>query len=171
MSNCRRKSASVESHEIDGRPCSRVKPPFADPIAPPEADGDGVASGCLMLDKPEAEGLISAKKQIIKGKNMSEHTVVGVVSGDSFVVSPDWSREGIAGSLVRPIGLIAPELGTEEGDLAKERLADLILNQKVEIKETIDFDRGRLICNVLYQGDRLVHRLRPRLMYPAAERV
>jgi len=81
---------------------------------------------------------------------MSEHTVVSVVSGDSFEVSPDWSRRGITGSLVRPIGLVAPELGTEEGDLAKERLSALILNRKVELKETIDFRRGRLICNVLF---------------------
>jgi len=90
---------------------------------------------------------------------MSEHTVVSVVDGDSFEVSPDWSREGVTGSLVRPIGLLAPELGTEEGDLAKERLTNLILNQKVELKETIDFRKGRLICNVLYRGERLKYQL------------
>jgi len=90
---------------------------------------------------------------------MSEHTVVSVLNGDSFEVSPDWSRRGMTGSLVRPIGLVAADLGTEEGDLAKERLTNLILNQKVELKETIDFRKGRLICNVLYRGDRLVHQL------------
>lgn len=83
---------------------------------------------------------------------MSVHTVVKIVDGDTFEVSPGWSRHGVTGYWVRPAGLIAPELGTDEGDVARERLTELILNQEVELKENLYLDRGRLICNVLYQG-------------------
>jgi len=72
---------------------------------------------------------------------MSVHTVVNVVDRDTFEVSPGWSRHGVTGSRVRPAGRIAPELGADEGDIARKRLTELILNQEVELKENLYLDR------------------------------
>jgi len=90
---------------------------------------------------------------------MSEHTVVRVIDGDTLDVSPEWSREGATGSRVRLAGFDAPELGAKGAATAKERLSSLVLHEKVELGEALNFDRGRLICNVYRRGQNLVTHL------------
>jgi len=92
-------------------------------------------------------------------KVMSEHTVVGVVDGNTLDVIPDWSRDGASGSRVRLAGFDARELGAKGAATAKERLSSLVLHEKVELGEALDFDRGRLICNVYRRGYNLVTHL------------
>lgn len=43
---------------------------------------------------------------------MSEFTVVNVVDGDTFDVSPNWKWSGETGSRVRPTGFDAVEIGS-----------------------------------------------------------
>ena len=86
---------------------------------------------------------------------MSEFTVVNVVDGDSFDVSPNWKWGGETGSRVRPTGFDAAEIGSRGGQSAKERLTRLVLNQTVDLKKAYHIDRGRLVCDVFFRGRNL----------------
>ena len=86
---------------------------------------------------------------------MSEFTVVSVVDGDTFDVSPNWKWGGETGSRARPTGFDAAEIGSRGGQSAKERLTRLILNQTVDLKKAYRVDRGRLVCDVFFGGRHL----------------
>ena len=51
---------------------------------------------------------------------------------------------------VRPMGFNDAELGSRDGQSAKEQLACLVLNQRGNLRETYRVDRGRLICDVFF---------------------
>ena len=86
---------------------------------------------------------------------MAEFSVIQVIDGDTFDVSPQWRWEGQTGSRVRAAGYDAPELGTFGGQAAKEKLERLILGRKVELGAAYRVDRGRLVCEVYFQGKNL----------------
>jgi len=90
---------------------------------------------------------------------MSQHIVKKVLDGNTFEVAPIWLYNGRKGTVVRLDGLISAESGTTGGDLAKERLASLILNQKVELGGSFAFDRGRLVCDVYLKDRSLLDQL------------
>lgn len=90
---------------------------------------------------------------------MSEHIVVSIFNGDTFGVRPEWSRDGQTGSLVRPAGFAAAELGTADGEFEKELLAHLLLNQSVQPGSTRGMEDGHLICNVFYKGHNVAEHL------------
>jgi endonuclease YncB( thermonuclease family) len=81
--------------------------------------------------------------------------VTNIVDGDTFDVSPGWRWEGQTGNRVRPTGFDAPEMGTFAGDQAKQKLARILYGQTVEIGSAHRVDRGRLVCDVFYQGKKL----------------
>ena len=83
---------------------------------------------------------------------MSEFTVVKVVDGDTFDVSPNWKWSGETGSRVRPTGFDAAEIGSRGGQSAKEKLVRLVLNKRVDLRKAYRVDRGRLVCDVFFQG-------------------
>lgn len=86
---------------------------------------------------------------------MASFTVSKIIDGDTFVVSPGWKWNGETGDRVRPTGYDAPELGTPGGSAAKQRLAQLIRNQQVELGNVATIDRGRLVCDVFINGRKL----------------
>lgn len=86
---------------------------------------------------------------------MPEVTVVKIVDGDTFEVSPNWNLNGESGSRVRPTGYDAPEMKSPGGPAAKRKLAGLILNQKVALKNYHRIDHGRLVCDVFFKGRNL----------------
>ena len=81
--------------------------------------------------------------------------VHNVVDGDTFDVSPQWQWNGTSGCRVRPAGYDAPELNAPGGPAAKNRLSKLILNKEVELRKDHKVDRGRLVCEVYYNGRNL----------------
>lgn len=85
-------------------------------------------------------------------KAFTHHEVAQVIDGDTFDVSPPWSRRDQTGQRVRPAGYDAPELHTDEGKKAKRKLETLILGKTVSLGPALSFDRGRLVCKVIYQG-------------------
>jgi len=87
---------------------------------------------------------------------MSQHTVVNVIDGDTFDVNPEWIRNGEKGGRVRIANMDAPEEGQSGYQAAKDRLTDLILNKQVTLGPALNFDRGRLVCEVYHQGKSLV---------------
>jgi len=86
---------------------------------------------------------------------MADFRVVHIVDGDTFDVSPGWQWEGHAGARVRPAGYNAPELHEPGGQAAKEKLARLLLNQTVTLGPAHRLDRGRVVCEVHFQGRNL----------------
>ena len=74
-----------------------------------------------------------------------------VVDGDTFDVSPDWKWNGETGPRVRPTDFDAAEIGSRDGQSAKDILACLVLNQRMDLREAYRVDRGRLICNIFFQ--------------------
>jgi endonuclease YncB( thermonuclease family) len=68
-----------------------------------------------------------------KGLVMAEFTVVSIIDGDTFDVSPGWTWEGQSGTRVRPTGFDAPEIATRGGAGAKAQLSQLILRQRVKL--------------------------------------
>lgn len=86
---------------------------------------------------------------------MSSFKVINVIDGDTFDVTPKWKWNSQTGNRVRPTGYDAPELHEPGGQAAKEKLKRLILNQEVDLREAHTIDRGRLVCDVYYNGRNL----------------
>ena len=90
-----------------------------------------------------------------QGGNMATFTVISIVDGDTFDVSPEWKWNGQTGNRVRPTGYDAPELYAYGGQAAREKLSQLILNQKVELGSAYKIDHGRLVCDVFFNNHNL----------------
>jgi len=86
---------------------------------------------------------------------MSNFRVTEIVDGDTFDVTPRWQWNGQTGSRIRPAGYDAPELTGLRGYAAKTRLARLVLGQEVDLRAAHTIDRGRLVCEVYFQGKNL----------------
>ncbi len=86
---------------------------------------------------------------------MAMFTVSAIIDGDTFEVSGGWKWQGHEGNSVRPTGYDAPELNTKAGLQAKAKLSALILGKQVELGSVKTIDRGRLVCDVFYNGHRL----------------
>lgn len=86
---------------------------------------------------------------------MAKFTVIGIVDGDTFDVSPQWLWNDQTGSRIRPAGYDAPELNTLAGQIAKGKLSRLIAGKLVELGSAYRIDRGRLVCDVLFNGKKL----------------
>ncbi|MBL7068807.1 MAG: thermonuclease family protein [Candidatus Omnitrophica bacterium] len=82
--------------------------------------------------------------------------VTRIIDGDTFEVSPNWKFEGQTGNVVRPRGHDAPEWGQPGYQEAKDKLASLILGKEVELKNPIGLTYDRLLCDVYYNGKRLI---------------
>jgi len=82
--------------------------------------------------------------------------VVNVVDGDTFDVA-SWTWEGQTGCRVRPTGYDAPELPSSAGQAAKRKLTELVLGREVELRQAYRVDRGRLVCDVYFNGVYLAH--------------
>lgn len=83
---------------------------------------------------------------------MSEFTVINIIDGDTFDVSPQWQWHGESGTRVRPTGYDAPELHATGGQAAKDKLSRLIMGQKISLGTAYRVDRGRLVCDVYFRG-------------------
>ena len=82
---------------------------------------------------------------------METFTVVAVIDGNTFEVSPKWEFEDKTGNLVEVKGYTAPKSG--KGAMAVEqRLSGLIHNKKVELLSPEGIEHDRLICEVHYHG-------------------
>jgi len=77
-----------------------------------------------------------------------------VVDGETFDV-PGWKWNGNQGTRVRPTGYDAPELGTIAGAAARRKLTQLIHGKQVELGSAHTVDRGRLVCDVYFNGRNL----------------
>jgi len=86
---------------------------------------------------------------------MAEFSVVTIIDGDTFDVSPQWRWNDQDGSRVRPTGYDAPELQSYGGQAAKEKLTRLILGENVDLRSAHRIDRGRLVCDVYFKGNNL----------------
>jgi endonuclease YncB( thermonuclease family) len=86
---------------------------------------------------------------------MNKFKVSSVVDGDTFDVASGWEWGKERGSRVRPTGYDAPELGTYEGERAKQKLQNLIGGKEVELGDAKTIDRGRLVCDVFFNGRNL----------------
>ena len=83
---------------------------------------------------------------------MATFTVTAIIDGDTFDVSPQWQWNGATGERVRPAGYDAPELHANGGQAAKNKLANLIKGQPVELRTAHKVDRGRLVCEVYFKN-------------------
>jgi endonuclease YncB( thermonuclease family) len=90
-----------------------------------------------------------------KGAAMSAFTVISVIDGDTFDVSPRWQWNSQTGTRIRPAGYDAPELGTYGGQAAKDKLSRLIYTQQVDLQTAHKVDRGRLVCEVFFRNKNL----------------
>lgn len=86
---------------------------------------------------------------------MPGFTVISIIDGDTFEVSPSWKWNGETGSRVRPAGYNAPELQMSGGQTVKDKLFRLIQGEQVELGTAHRIDRGRLVCEVFFRGGNL----------------
>jgi len=84
-----------------------------------------------------------------------KYTVISVIDGDTFTVSPNWYWNGNTGDTVRPNGYDAPEKGEPGYEEAKRKLENLIKGKQVTLGEGIKLTYGRLLCDVFYNGKNL----------------
>jgi len=85
---------------------------------------------------------------------MEKFTVTEVIDGDTFSVT-FWRWQGQEGQRVRPTGYDAPEITEPGGQAARDKLSRLILGKAVELGNAYKVDRGRLVCDVHFQGRNL----------------
>lgn len=86
---------------------------------------------------------------------MGTFTVSAIIDGDTFEVKGGWKWNGETGSRVRPTGYDAAELRACGGQTAKDKLQRLILGKEVELRQAHTIDRGRLVCDVFFNGHNL----------------
>jgi endonuclease YncB( thermonuclease family) len=86
---------------------------------------------------------------------MAQFTVSSIIDGDTFEVSGGWKWNGETGTRVRPTGYDAAELRAYGGQSAKDKLQRLILGKQVDLRTAHRVDRGRLVCDVYFQGRNL----------------
>ena len=97
------------------------------------------------------------KEYIIHGhvKRIMKTKVTEVIDGDTFKVSPRWKWNGEVGDLVRPTGYDTPEKGSPKYTELTNKLKRLILGKIVELKTVYKIDKGRLVCDVYFNGKNL----------------
>lgn len=83
---------------------------------------------------------------------MVNYKVTEVVDGDTFKVSPKWQDSGYTGDTVRPTGYNTPERGERGYEAATKKLMDLILGKNVQLGKAVNFDHGRIVCKVTFEG-------------------
>jgi endonuclease YncB( thermonuclease family) len=83
---------------------------------------------------------------------MAMFTVDTIIDGDTFEVRGGWKWNGEMGTRVRPTGYDAAELHAYGGQAAKDKLQQLILGKQVDLRTAHRVDRGRLVCDVFFQG-------------------
>jgi endonuclease YncB( thermonuclease family) len=86
---------------------------------------------------------------------MANFKVNQIIDGDTFDVTPGWKWNNQTGDRVRPTGYDAPELDQPGGPAAKRKLEQLILGKQVELRNPATIDRGRLVCDVYFNGRKL----------------
>lgn len=87
---------------------------------------------------------------------MGEFTVSKIIDGDTFEVEQGWKWHDKQGDTIRPTGYDTPERRKPSYQEAKQKLSDLILNKKVDIKNYRTVDKwGRLVADVFYQDKNL----------------
>lgn len=87
---------------------------------------------------------------------MAEFTVCEIIDGDTFNVKNGWKWGDKTGETVRPTGYDTPEKGEPGYEEAKKKLSNLILNEKVDIKDVKTIDKyGRLVADVYFNGKNL----------------
>ncbi len=97
------------------------------------------------------------KEYIIRGrvKKTMKAKVIEVIDGDTFKISPRWEWNGQKGDLVRPTGYDTPEKGSPKYIQLTNKLKALILGKLIELKTGYKIDRGRLVCDVYFNGKHL----------------
>lgn len=93
---------------------------------------------------------------------MHSFQVTHIIDGDTFDVSPGWTWSGQSGTRVRPTGYDAAEIDSRGGQSAKTKLANLILGRVVGLGNAYKVDRGRLVCDVYFNGHNLADYFRSR---------
>ena len=86
---------------------------------------------------------------------MAFFKVSAIIDGDTFEVSGGWEWNGQTGTRIRPTGYDAAELRAYGGQSAKDRLQRLILGKQVNLGSAYRVDRGRLVCDVYFNGKNL----------------
>lgn len=81
---------------------------------------------------------------------MTSFTVIKIIDGDSFEVSPNWKWNDQTGSAIRAYGYDTPEENDLGHQTAENKLTELILNKEVELKNPVRITYGRLLCNVYH---------------------
>lgn len=93
---------------------------------------------------------------------MHTFQVIRIIDGDTFEVNPTWQWNGESGNRVRPTGYDAAEIGALGGAAATAKLASLILGRSVQLGNGYRIDRGRLVCDVYFNGYDLAKYFQPR---------
>ncbi|MFC1916185.1 thermonuclease family protein [Chloroflexota bacterium] len=86
---------------------------------------------------------------------MAEFKVKKVLDGNTFTVTSNWNWQNQQGNRVRLTGYDTPELHEIGGQRAKEKLTQLVLGKMVDLRKAYSVDRGRLVCDVYFQGSKL----------------
>jgi len=109
-------------------------------------------------------GLVFIIKQLMKEKKGSDFqaidfetrfTVIEIINGDTFKISPGWKWNNEKGDTIRPTGYDTPEKGEPQFQEMREKLKQLLLNKEIELKNPIKLSYNRLLCDVLVNGRNL----------------
>jgi endonuclease YncB( thermonuclease family) len=81
--------------------------------------------------------------------------VTQIIDGDTFLIHEEWQFNNQTGNRIRPTGYDTPESNTIAGVRATDKLRNLIKGKEVSLENPRTVDRGRLVCEVYFQGKNL----------------
>ena len=82
---------------------------------------------------------------------MESFTVEAVVDGNTVIISPPWKLDDQTGDTIRATGYNPPKSGSA-AIKAEQKLSIMIQNKQIELAEPHGIERGKLVCDVYFNG-------------------
>lgn len=84
------------------------------------------------------------------------YKVTNVIDANTFEVMPPWKWKDQSGIRVKPARYNTPEENQSGYNKAKDKFKFLLLGKEVDLKNFVDIDYDRLICDVILDSKNLI---------------
>lgn len=82
---------------------------------------------------------------------MESFNVEAVVDGNTLIISPPWKLDNETGDKIIATGYNPPKSGAEAMK-AEQKLSIMVQNKQIELAEPKGIERGKLVCDVYFNG-------------------
>ena len=82
---------------------------------------------------------------------METFTVEAVIDANTFIISPPWKLDDETGDTIRATGYNPPKSGSNAMK-AEQKISIMIQNKQIELAKPHGIERGKLVCEVYFNG-------------------